>query len=95
MLDFQQFTVAGKDAVKLIGCQDLVLGQVNLAAAPDRGIDQAVDGLAAGILVALFGMEFEIETVAILGKRDQGVVGFVGAQDGRDRRAGRRLSDPK
>ncbi len=91
--DLKEFAVAGENTVKLIGCQDLVLGKVNLAAAPDRGIDQAVDSLAAGVFVALLGMEFKIETVTVLGKRDQGVIRLVDAQDGRDRRAGRRLAD--
>jgi len=87
-LDGQEIFVAGKDAVELLGPQNLVLSEVNLAAAPDRGIDEAVDGLAAGGLVAGLGVELEVEAVAIRGERDQAVVRLVCAQDGRDRRAG-------
>ena len=87
-LDGQEVFVAGKHAVKLPGPQDLVLGEVNLAAAPDRGIDEAVDGRAAGGLVAGLGVELEVEAVAVLGERDQAVVRPVRAQDGRDRRTG-------
>ena len=94
-LDGQEIFVAGKDTVKLLGPQDLVLGEVNLAAALGRGIDEAVDGLAAGGLVAGFGVELEVEAVAVLGERDQAVVRLVCAQDGRDRRAGRRVADPE
>ncbi len=92
-LDRQEIPVAGIDAVELLGPQDLVLGKVNLAAAPDRRIDEAVDGLAAGGLVALLRVELEVEAVAVFGERNQAVVRLVGAQDGRDRRAGRRLAD--
>ncbi len=94
-LDRQQIPVARIDAVELLGRQDLVLGEVDLAAAPDRRIDQAVDGLAAGGLVLRLRVELEVEAVAVLGERDQAVVRLVRAQDGRDRRAGRRLADPQ
>ena len=67
-LDGQEIFVAGKDTVKLLGPQDLVLGEVNLAAAPGRGIDEAVDGLAAGGLVAGLGVELEVEAVAVFGE---------------------------
>jgi hypothetical protein len=61
---------------------------VDLAAAPDRRIDQAIDGCAARGLVPLLGVELEVEAVAVLGeqiRRDP----TVRAQDGRDRGAGR------
>jgi len=88
-LDCQEIFVTGIDAVELLGSQDLVLGKVNLAAAPDRRIDEAVDGLAAGGLEVRLGVELEVKAVAVLGKRDQAVVRLVCAQDGRNRRAGR------
>ena len=87
-LDRQEIPVARKDAVELLGRQDLVLGKVNLAAAPDRCIDEAVDGLAAGGLVLSLRVELEVEAVAVLGERDQAFVRLVCAQDGRDRWAG-------
>jgi hypothetical protein len=48
LFDCQQILVARIDAVELFGRQDLIFGEVNLAAAPDRRIDEAVDGLTAG-----------------------------------------------
>ena len=92
-LDLQEVPIAGVDAIKLIGSQDLVLGEVNLAAVADGRIDEAVDGFAAGGLVVFFGVELEVEAVAVLGERDQAVVRRVGAQDGRDGWAGGRLAD--
>ena len=65
---------------------------MNLAATPDRRIDEAVDGLAAGGLVLRLRVELEVEAVAVFGERDQAVVRFVCAQNGRNRRAGRRLA---
>jgi hypothetical protein len=87
-LDHQEISVARKDAVELFGRQNLVLGKVNLAAAFDRRLDKAVDRLAAGSLVALFRMEFEVEAVTVLGERDQAVVWLVRSQNGRHRWAG-------
>ena len=66
--DRQEFTAARIDSVELLGGQDLVLGEVNLAAAPDRRIDETVGCLAAGSLLVLFRVEFEVEAVAVLGK---------------------------
>ncbi len=68
---------------------------MNLAAAPDRRIDEAVDSLAAGGFVLRLRVELEVEAVAVFGERDQAVVRFVCAQDGRDRRAGRRPAYPQ
>ena len=77
----------------MIGSQDLVLGEVNLAAAAGGGINKAVDGLAAGGFGVFLGVELEVEAVTVFGKRYQAVVGFVRAQDRRNRRAGRRLAN--
>jgi len=89
-LDRQEIPVARIDAIELLGRQDLVLGEVNLAAAPDRRVDETVDGRAAGDLVSCLRVELEIKAVAVFGERDQAVVRLVCAQNGRDRRAGRR-----
>ena len=67
-LDRQQIPVARIDAVELFGRQDLVFGEVDLAAAPDRRIDEAVDSPAAGGLVLLLGVKLKVEAVAVLGE---------------------------
>lgn len=66
--DRQELTAARVDSVELLGGQDLVLGEVNLAAAPDRRIYETVDCFAAGGLLVFFRVEFEVEAVAVLGK---------------------------
>ena len=86
--DLQKIPVAGVDTVELLRCQDLVLGKVDLAATPDRGIDETVDSFPTGGLVAFFRVELEIEAVTILGKGNQTVIWLVRAQDGRYRRTG-------
>ncbi len=55
-LDLQEISVAGVDAVELLGREDLVLGEVNLAAAPGSArADGHVVLLAVGqCLAALF-----------------------------------------
>ena len=54
-----------------------------------RETSPAVDGLTARSFMLCLRVEFEIKTVAVLGKRDQTVVPFVCAQDGCDRWTGR------
>ena len=66
--DRQQIPVARIDAVELLGRQDLVFGEVDLAAAPDRRIDEAVDSLATGGLVLLLRVKLKVEAVAVLGE---------------------------
>ena len=78
-------TAAGPSR-RLIPVRDVESG---IAAAPDRRIDEAVDGLTAGGLLMGLGMKLEVEAVAVFGKRDQAVVGLVGPQDCGDRRTGR------
>jgi hypothetical protein len=95
LLDCQKLTVAGIDTGELLGGEDLVFGEMDLATPFDRCFDQAVDGLAAGGLVTLLGVELEVEAVAVLGEREQSVIGFVSPEDRGYRRAGRRLADPE
>ena len=92
-LDLEEVAAPWIDAGELFRCQHLVLGEVNLAAALGRRIDEAIDRLTTRDLVVRLRMEFKVEAVAVFGEREQAVVRAVGAQNGRDRRTGRRPAD--
>ena len=93
VLDAEQLVVPRVQAAELLGPEDLVLGQVDLAAVARGGVDEPVDGAAAGVDVTRLGMELHVEGVAVFREGDDAVVLLVRAEDGGGGRARRGAAD--